>query len=299
MEELELNENFLYVDRDRLIKVIEMPKLWHSNKNLILLPSVRLFGTREKLDVYGVDLQDYEDVIDYDHFMDSEIFDTLLGNYAVWMTDTLKENINAPGNTFITMSLAIKLNPYQYEKESIPIIKSTEPVYESILESDVPIKYVKQSIKRPKKAIDIDAKIKNLEPGKIINISRMNEYGIGTSTINYKNQKNVFITRDERVMTNNYKAFEMFFTLLKNKKYIKRYTKDLRLAQKYFKEDKTLKEESKKLESSEEEIKSKKSKSKKSKKLESSEEESEEIKKPKIKKSKKLESSEEEIKSKK
>ena len=40
----------------------------------------------------------------------------------------------------------------------------------------------------------------------------------------FKNPKNMFITRDERIMTDKYEAFETFVKLLKKKKYIKKYT---------------------------------------------------------------------------
>lgn len=272
MTDLKLNEDFLYIDQNKLIKSIAMPKLWHIDPTLILIQ--RIFGTRELVVKYLKEINEdinEDEIINGHNFIQSVVFDELLNDYQVWMTETLNENINSTGNTFETITI---------DTMELPIIKTQaepEPIYLSSLESDVPIKTVQKTVKKPKKAIDLDVKVKDLEPGKIINISTMNDYGIGTRIVFYKNPKNMFITRDERIMTNNYNSFELFINLLKKKKYLKRYEKDLILAKKYF----NVKKSDKKLESSEESLEIKPKKLKKE-----SSESSEEIKPKKLKKKK-------------
>lgn len=278
MQDLKAKENFLYVDAKKLIKSIHMPKLWANDPSLLLLPEERLFGTRDSLEDYIKmnDLKvDINDNINGNNFESSEVFDELLLNYQTWMTETLIININSPGNTFETMlnsSDTIKNKKVKEDVQDIPIppvVETQQPIFMSTLESDVPIRTVKKAEKRPKRAIDLDTKLKDLEAGKVINISAINNYGVGTRVGLFKNPKNMFVTRDERIMTDKYEALEMFVNLLKRKKNKKRYTEELANARKYFGMKKKEEKEEKK-----EKVKSTKKSVKKSKKYvsESSEE---------------------------
>jgi len=298
MYDLKFNEDFLYIDEKKLIKSIHMPKLWHKNPNLILLPEERLYGKKDTINNYLLKnniKNDMDNVINNNNFENSEVFDSLLADYQNWMTQTLIENINSPGNTFETLKndeLISYTKKEKKEKEFVTekVINDNQPIYTSTLESDVPIRTVKKTEKKPRKAVDLDLKIKDLEAGKIINISGINEYGIGTRTVNYTNPKNMFVTRDERIMTNKYDAFKTFLSLLKKDKYKKKYEKELIKAQKFFNVKDSKK--SKRYEESEEES-GKKEKSKKYDSEEESEEISKKSGKNKKEKSKKYKESEE------
>ena len=216
-----MSVSFLY--NEKYVKIIDMPKLWRKNPNLILYPSLNIVS-EENLDEPGIDGHNFT-TTEYD------TYNALVEEYNTWMTETLRENINADGNTFETMKNPIKTTKSPVPE--IPIVHEQEPVYYSTMDEDVPIRVVKQTIKKPKKSVDLDDKLKHLEAGKVINVSGINEYGIGTRVVLFKNPK-MFVTRDERVMSTKYEAFEMFVNLLVKDKYKKRYTKELALAQRYF-----------------------------------------------------------------
>ena len=223
-------ENLLYLP-ETLIKIIQVPKLWSEYPELKLIISLRLLGTDEEIRNYVKEDVDalLADAVTVDNFETSLFFDDLVHNYNQWMTQAIKIAVKAPGH-----KLTSELPDYEEVKVEDPIVDESEPLMESVLDENVPIKFVKKTVKRPKKAVDLKAKIDQLADNKVLDVSLMNEFGVGLKTIVYNPTKHhdKFFNKRKTLMSDNYKSFMYAIKLLPNG--MIKHQKDIKKAQAFF-----------------------------------------------------------------
>lgn len=241
LTEAQEKQNFLWMKEDKFIKIIHMPKLWSEQPDLKLLVSERLVGTDEELSI----LNKYDPAATITSFnFDTTKYDAyqaLVDQYNVWIKDTLKTAIKAPGHKLTSGDLPEeKSKGSRKNVEDIEDIEDGEEINEndaligSELDERVPVKLVTKTIKRPKKPINLQLKIDKLEEGKIIDVSNMNEYGVGIKTAVYNKTKhnNKYHLKNKTIMSDNYKSLLNALGLVKGGR--EKYIKDIRKAEKFF-----------------------------------------------------------------
>ena len=226
VQEMEAKQNFLYIPEGKMIKIIHMPKLWSEDPDLKLILSSRLVGHDE-------DFENVEDAITSFNFDTTKnaIYQDLVDQYNIWIKDTLKTAIKIPGYKLTSVL------PDDIVPEVEEVLSTHEEPHEtisSVMDETVPIKHITKTVKRPKKPVNLQPKIDKLENNKIIDVSNMNEYGVGIKTAVYNKTKHAdkYILKNKTLMSDNYKSLMYALNLLKGGK--EKYIKDIRKAEKFF-----------------------------------------------------------------
>ncbi|HSW76423.1 MAG TPA: hypothetical protein VLG50_05235 [Candidatus Saccharimonadales bacterium] len=215
---------------DKIINITKIPKLWRKYPTLLYIYEQRLLMNEQDLRQDDIIIDNAITVHNFENEKKEE-YDKQMFIYTQTMTDVLNKSINDPGYTLDLLST----NQDLLSTTSIVDKTIDFTIIPSIpLEFDpnVPIIQVTKTVKTPKKQ-NIKLKLDKLEEDKILNVSKITEYGTCTSTIKLnKNKKNVFQTKDERIETNNYNAFITTLSLIKDGEKI--YQKDILKAKEFF-----------------------------------------------------------------
>ena len=226
IQEAAEKQNFWMVSEEKFIKIIQMPKLWSKHPELKI-------NVKERL----IDYDENNDLITSFNFDNTkyDAYQSLVDDYNIWIKDTLKTSIKAPGHK-LTSEL-----PESKELEETDINEPVESgsltpteTIASELDESVPIKFVTKTVKRPKNPVNLQLKIDKLEDNKIINVSNMNEYGVGIKTVVYNKTKHAdkYFLKNKTLMSDNYKNLMYALNLLKGGK--EKYIKDIRKSEKFF-----------------------------------------------------------------
>ena len=222
---MEEKQNFWLMPENKMIKIIHMPKLWSEQPDLKLIPSSRFVGRDEDFDVEEAITAFNFDTTKY------QIYQNLVDQYNEWIKDTLKTAIKAPGHK-LTSELPAGIED---EKVEEVIEELQETLMDSVMDETVPIKQITKTVKRPKKPVNLQLKINKLDHNKIIDVSNMNEYGVGIKTVIYNESKHAdkYFLRNKALMSDNYKSLINALHLVKGGP--EKYIKDIRKAEKFFK----------------------------------------------------------------
>ena len=225
VKEMEEKQNFWLMPENKMIKIIHMPKLWSEQPDLKLIPSSRFVGRDEDFDLEEAITAFNFDTTKY------QIYQNLVDQYNEWIKDTLKTAIKAPGHK-LTSELPAGIED---EKVEEVIEELQETLMDSVMDETVPIKQITKTVKRPKKPVNLQLKINKLDHNKIIDVSNMNEYGVGIKTVIYNESKHAdkYILRNKSLMSDNYKSLLNALHLVKGGP--EKYIKDIRKAEKFFK----------------------------------------------------------------
>lgn len=179
------------------ITIAQLPRIWNVHPDLILKDNIL------SKDVVGITYQQY---------LNGEL-DDMMEKYKQDIKILLKEQQDSPGYTW----------------EDLPDLKRPKADFiESVMEADVPIK----EIKTYKKPINLKKILKELEKGKIIDVSTMNEAGVGRKKVDYKHQDK-FVTKNKKLMSSQYLGMINALTILTNQG--EDYEKEIERAKRYFK----------------------------------------------------------------
>lgn len=243
IQEYKSTANFLLVDvgLQTTIKIIDLPKEWKRNKELVLSPDQRVIMTKKNLKSLILD-SGYQhelekimsNLINIDNFNNTkaDAYEELINEYNTWIKETYQSLMHEQGATFDTLigesDLVLRSRLVTTENA---VIESDENIGEIIERNpEVPIKIVTKTIKKPKKPIDFKAKLRELAKDKILNITEIDKYGGGYKSIPLVKAKYWFRTKDDKVGTQNYKSLVIFNDLIGGK-----YNKDIERAKIHFK----------------------------------------------------------------
>ncbi len=216
----QLRKNTNYTFKGKNVKIIDYPILLQDNPDLLLSINERLIAEPDFI-------QDLNQTLNKNNFITSPAYLNEVNLYTTSMTHLIKNAINEKGYTLDNLLHVDILQP------TLPVTETISLVYDE----NIPVRNLVQRDK-VKKPVDLKKRLKDVEEGKILNISNISSSGTKTAVIKMTGRKDWFTTKDEMIITNNLNALKTFIDLYTqlypNDKKLKRFEKELKRAEKHF-----------------------------------------------------------------
>lgn len=150
---------------------------------------------------------------------------------------TLDQIVHHPDllNSSITNNESITNNQLPKESPEGNRVGENNPANTIIhlqVDTEVPIKMIKKSVKSKGRKVNIEKKIEELDDDQILNVSTITDTGAGTKVLKLNKKKDIFQTKHGEMESKTYEAFLRAIKLIPHGE--KDYKKDIQRAKKYF-----------------------------------------------------------------